>query len=514
MGRMAATTRAFSLADQPEVFFSTTATSRAIRRHLAAGEVRRIHGRLYTRNLADPLDAVVRRSPWQIAGGYFPGAVIVDRTAFELRPSGEEGSVFLCSRSQRVVRLPGLVLNCRRGPGPAADDRPFMDTGLYLSSSARSLLDNMRPSRARGGVRRTLSRTEIEEQLEQLLVRQGGKALRQAREDARRVAEEIGAQDEQRRLDALIGTLLGSRPGTLASGRVRATRAGVGWDERRLPLFDALLAELHRHTPVDRPERPAHAGAPFAFFEAYFSNFIEGTEFLVGEAEAIVFGGAIPAERPADAHDVLGTYAVVSDAALRMGTSSDLESLEAILRTMHARMLSARPDASPGEYKTIANRAGETIFVAPPLIRGTLAEGLKRQLALPPGFPRAAFAMFLIAEVHPFADGNGRVARAVANAELSAAGQQRLIVPTVFRDDYLYALRALSRQANPTPLVRVLDRAQELCAEIDWTDLDRAEAQLTRVHAFETPASAEAAGLIMRLPSEIGARRPQSDLDN
>src|SRR5215212_8497649 len=192
MARMASTTRAFSLADHPEVFFSTTATSRAIRRHLAVGEIRHIHGRLYTRNLTDPLDTVVRRSLWQIAGGYFPGAVIMDRTALDLRPSGAEGSVFLCSRSQRVVRLPGLVLNCRRGPGAAADDRPFMDTRLYLSSSARALLDNLRPSRARGGVRRTLSRTEIEEQLEQLLVRQGEAAVRRTREDACRVAEEIG----------------------------------------------------------------------------------------------------------------------------------------------------------------------------------------------------------------------------------------------------------------------------------------------------------------------------------
>ena len=41
------------------------------------------------------------------------------------------------------------------------------------------------------------------------------------------------------------------------------------------------------------------------FFESYFSNFIEGTEFEVDEALAIVFEGRIPKDRPADAHDVL-----------------------------------------------------------------------------------------------------------------------------------------------------------------------------------------------------------------
>lgn len=495
-------TTTFSLASQPEVFFSTTATSRAIRRHLAAGEVRQIEGRLYTRNVTEPLEDIVRRRAWDVAAGYFPGAVIVDRTAFHLQPLGPEGSLFLCSGTRRTVRLPGLVLNCRRGTGPAAEDQPFLSGGLFLSSWPRRFLDNMRPSRSRGGVSRTLSRAEVEEQLETVLVNQGEAELGRLRDEARRVADELDAHDEYRALDTLIGRLLGTKPGSLTSGRVRATAAGVGWDEQRVPLFDTLLAALNAHTPVHRPERPGHSGPPFAFFEAYFSNFIEGTEFLVGEAEDIVFRGRVPSERPADAHDVLGTYEVVSDPSARARVPRDAESLEEILRSTHARMLAARPEAAPGTYKTIANRAGQTVFVPPRLIRGTLDQGLDRYLALPPGFPRAAFAMFLISEVHPFADGNGRVARVLANAELSSAGQQRLIIPTVFREDYLHALRAMSRQANPKPLVRVLDRAQELCFQLDWTDLDRAEDQLQQLHAFETPADAEAAGVILRLPDE------------
>jgi fido (protein-threonine AMPylation protein) len=157
---------------------------------------------------------------------------------------------------------------------------------------------------------------------------------------------------------------------------------------------------------------------------------------------------------------------------------------------------------APGEYKTHANRAGQTEFVAPTLVRGTLERGMERYLALAPGFQRAVFMMFLVSEVHPFADGNGRVARVLANAELTVAGQQRLIIPTVFRDDYLHALRAMSRQSNSVPLIRVLDRAQDFCAQLQWTDVDLAEAQLLAAHAFDAPAEADAAGVILRLPSE------------
>jgi len=495
-------TTTFSLDEQPEVFFSTTRTSRAIRRLLVAGELRHIAGRLYTRNLTDPLEDVVRRRAWDVAAGYFPGAVVVDRSAFELRPSGAEGSVFLCSQTRRVVRLPGVVLNCRRGPGPASGDQPFMGAGLHLSSWARRFLDNMRSSRARTGARRTLSAAEMEQHLQAVLVNQGEAELNRLRDEAQRLALEIDAVEEAARLTALIGTLLGTRHGRLTTERARATRAGLGWDESRLPLFDELMAALRAHVPVSRPERPVHAGPPFAFFEAYFSNFIEGTEFLVEEAEDIVFRGAIPADRPEDAHDIIGTYDLVSDATVRARAPSDVASLESILRSAHARVLAARPEMAPGEYKTRANRAGQTEFVAPMLVRGTLARGMERYLALPRGFQRAAFAMFLVSEVHPFADGNGRVARALTNAELSASGQQRLIIPTVFRDDYLRALRAMSREANPRPLIRVLDRAQDLCMQLNWTELGIARMQLQAAHAFDTPDEAEEAGLILRLPNE------------
>jgi hypothetical protein len=496
-------TTTFSLAEQPEVFFSNTRTSRTIRRHLAAGDVRHIAPRLYTRNLTDPLQDVIRRRVWDVAAGYFPGATIVDRTAFEMRPSGAEGSIFLCSGTRRVVRLPGVVLNSRSGPSPVSGDQPFMQ-GLFLSSWPRRFLDNMRPSRTRTGVSRTLSGVEMEQRLQAILVNQEEAQLGLLRDDARRLAPELGAEVQSARLDSMIGALLGTRLDTpLLTPAARAIRAGRGWDDARLPLFDELLAALHRHVPVDRPERLAHTGAPFAFFEAYFSNFIEGTEFLVSEAQEIVFAGAIPANRPEDAHDILGSYDAVSDPAMRAATPHDPAALDGLLRAAHARMLGGRPGVDPGQYKRSPNRAGETEFVAPMLVRGTLERGLERLLALPPGFQRAAFAMFLISEIHPFADGNGRVARLLANAELTAAAQQRLIVPTVLRDDYLQALRAMSRQANPVPLIAVLDRAQELCLQIDWTDLGRAEAQLRATHAFDSPAAAEAAGVILRLPSEL-----------
>src|SRR3546814_567358 len=87
------------------------------------------------------------------------------------------------------------------------------------------------------------------------------------------------------------------------------------YDPDRLQLFEGLMFALRDSVAEHRAASPrsGDANATLAFFEAYFSNFIEGTEFTVDEAAEIVFEGVIPAERPAEAHDVVGTFRVVSD---------------------------------------------------------------------------------------------------------------------------------------------------------------------------------------------------------
>lgn len=95
--------------------------------------------------------------------------------------------------------------------------------------------------------------------------------------------------------------------------------------------------------------------------------------------------------------------------------------------------------------------------------------------------------MFLVSEVHPFLDGNGRIARIMTNAELIAEGRQRIIIPTVYREDYMLALRAMTRQGRTDGYLRILDRAQELVSRIEFHDLDEALAVLREAHALGAP---------------------------
>jgi hypothetical protein len=484
---------AFSLDEQPEVFFSTTQTSRAIRARLHKEEIRQLGPRLYTKNLTDDAEAVARRNWSRIAAGYFQGAVIVDRTALESRPA-DDGSVTLAANTRREHRVAGLRLRPRPGHGPVTGDVPWMGEDLYMSSQPRAFLENMRRSRAREGVPRTLRPEELEARLDQH-ARLRPSALDELRDAARALAPQLDAEEEFARLDQLIGSLSGTREGTLQTARGKARAAGAPFDAARITRFEQLHQHLQGVAPPSLASNPEHELSTFGFFEAYFSNFIEGTEFTLEEAERIVFDGVVPEQRPKDAHDILGTYQLVTDPQQRARTPRDADELLAILLSQHATLLAERPEVGPGAFKVEPNRAGSTYFVEPDLVEGTLREGFRFYDSLPAGFHRAVFAMFLVSEVHPFADGNGRLTRILMNSEFTAAGEQRIIVPIAARHDYLNALRGMTHNANADSYLRVMASLQALTAEAPFRDRASAELWLHRRGLFRDPSEDQAVGL-------------------
>ena len=487
-----------SLDEFPDTFVSTTETTKLASKAVKAGRLRKLASRLYTKDLQSAPEAVVRRNLWPIVAGYFPDALIADRTALEGAPA-KDGSVFIISQSvQSDVALPGFTLRPRRGAPAQPDDLPFMGV-LRLSSAARALLDNIAPSRSRSSVSRTLSRKELESHLDKVLRRSGADELNRLRDATRKLAPKINRRKEFAALNKLIGALLNTQTDNFQSDVGRAHRKGSPFDPARIDLFEMLRAELHRLPPLIRPAAP-NDGTTLPFFEAYFSNFIEGTEFAVEEAAAIVFENRIPNTRPQDAHDILGTYRVLSDAAEMSRIPETLAEFERLLKRRHTALMQARPDKAPGQYKTEQNRAGNTMFVDPDLVRGTLDQGFRAYRSLPTPFQRAVFMMFLVAEVHPFTDGNGRTARIMMNAELVTAGQQRIIIPTIYRANYLSALKAISNRTSAEPLIRMLDFAQRFTRSIDWTGFRRAEAELRAANAFVDSIEAEERGLRLRIP--------------
>ena len=268
-----------------EVFPASAAPRSTVSDALKRGELRRLARGLYTRNLNDPPEQVVRRNLWDIVAALYPGAVVADRSARLGRPA-EDGSLFLVHDRPGETRLPGLVLRPRPGPSAVDGDLPF-PAGLHMSSVPRALLENVALSRGRRGrAPRTLTRPELEEWLDSLIDQRGEEGFRALREQVRALAPTLGLENALAALDPLMGAVLGTRQVRATSPRLRARQKGVPYDGHRVELFEALFHALDDAAPTVRPlldpDAPRYRFLPF--FEAYFSNFIEGTEFAVEEA--------------------------------------------------------------------------------------------------------------------------------------------------------------------------------------------------------------------------------------
>jgi Fic family protein len=99
-------------------------------------------------------------------------------------------------------------------------------------------------------------------------------------------------------------------------------------------------------------------------------------------------------------------------------------------------------------------------------------------------FARALFMLFMTSEVHPFEDGNGRISRLMMNAELVSARQAKILVPTVFRQDYIGALRRLSRNGDSNVLLVAMNRLRDFSRRLVCDSFDSTRRQLEESNAF------------------------------
>lgn len=474
-----------------EIIFASSdpAESRRISRQVEAAELRSLLPRVYTSNLMDEPAKIVRRNLALMLGTLYPDAVLSHRSALE-GGTLNGPDVYLTYRYTKKVVWPGVTIHLLAGPSPLESDRPHLGQ-LRLSSRPRALLENMQPSRGAKG--KCLPRPVIEELLEKICRLHGEAELGRLRDEARTTAKALGMAAEFKALNQLFAEILGTGEAkTLGNAAARARAARRPFDPDRIALFTQLAGALNAEVlpRIMEPALSTDAWRNRAFFEAYFSNYIEGTEFEVEEARDIVFQHKVHETRPKDAHDIVGTFQLIEDRDESRHVADSYDAFIELLQRRHTVLMSARPEEKPGQFKEKANRAGSTHFVAPELVRGTLQQGFDLARSLPEGFARALYLMFLVAEVHPFQDGNGRIARIFLNAELTQAGFSRVIIPTVLRDDYILALKGLTNNALTAPYLRLMGRAQEFTAGLNYEDFDACVRDLESRNAFRESGEA------------------------
>lgn len=464
---------------------SNSVVSRRISKWEKEGKVRKIAPRIYTSNLEDPSEDIIRRNIFPILGNLYPDAVLSHRSAFEFAPTSS-GQLFVTYKYTKKIKFPGITVRLMEGHPAMAGDSPFSGK-LMVSQRERAFLENLQVSRQTGPDSKTLTFPQIEAKLEKIIRVNGMDELNKVRDRARTISKELGMEAAFEKLNKIISALLSTRPIKELTSKVAIARStGNPYDPARIQLFELLFRELKQNEFKYREEKnnTTTTYRNFAFYESYFSNYIEGTVFELDEAKKVIATQQPIPSRNEDSHDILGTYQLVSNIREMKITPYSPENFLEILQYRHQILLSARADKKPGQFKDKNNRAGDTEFVDMELVRGTLMQSFDLYRALSHPFAKAVFIMFVVSEVHPFLDGNGRMARVMMNAELTAGRQTKIIIPTVYREDYLGALRRLTRANDPKVYIRMLERAQAFSDTLSALDMDSMEMLLKKCNAF------------------------------
>lgn len=464
----------------------SSAELRRLQRLVQGGLYAKVHKGVYvaTGTGSESVELTIRQNWQRVAGAIVPGGVVSHLSGMTSGLQGE-GLLTLSHPTQfgSTIALPGLTLVLLRGAGPLPGDFPLGQTGLYWAGQTRLLLENLgRASKNKAG------HNAVEARLVLVLGASGEKALNDIRDQAAALAPTLGLEANEATLRALIGALLGThKKGELKTRDGQMMAQGTPVDTERMVRFELLANHLRGAvlpTIVDAVS-PGKARHNAAFIESYFSNFVEGTKFDIAEARDIVLNNKIVASRPKDSHDILGVFRLATTAPFRDSPPTMGPEFLTRLEVWHEDMLRMRPEAKPGKPKLEINYAGNTQFVVPAMVRGTLQAGSDLAKSVPEGLARAIYYAFLVSEVHPFEDGNGRLSRLVMNAELSRFGLQRIIIPTLFHPQYVDCARALTRSNIPEHFARSLSKMAVWSSQFDYGDLEALIAALKAANALE-----------------------------
>lgn len=470
------------------IFPQDSADAKRLARAVSNGELKRIRQGIYTDAEWGEIPQLLTKKWYEVVTYLYPEAIVSHATAALLKPQNKVVHITAGVKIRKKVPISdSLIIEVH--PGDVTQlTQPFMPT-LFRSAPARYLLENLQIAHSDVAAPRALGREWVEAELCELLERHGEEELNRIRDLARQYSDSANLTRAFGQLDNMIGALLSTRPiETLATPIAIAAAKKAPFDQHRIALFETFVDYLSQCTLPTRDYSYNKANwRNLSFYESYFSNYIEGTEFEIDEAEQIVFEKKEVENRHQDSHDVLSVFDVVHDYTEMSAVPDSAEELMQLLKQRHALIMHARPDKRPGELKEKANKAGDTIFVLPGNVEGTLTHAFPLYQQLPDGISKAMLMQFMVAECHPFDDGNGRLARIMMNAELVSAEQHKIIVPTVHRDSYLNGLRQATRSGRFRTLTKVFTDLQAYTATIPWEEYGEARATLESDYADKLP---------------------------
>jgi Fic family protein len=202
------------------------------------------------------------------------------------------------------------------------------------------------------------------------------------------------------------------------------------------PLTKSELAELHKW---------------YAVTYTYHSNALEGNTLTLGETKLVVEDGITVGGHPLrEILEAKNHKEVIEDIIALVQKKQPIT--EAVIKKLHKVLIKEIDNETAGKYRKIQVYISGEEVLPPPSNKVTALmkefwTWFESQTKIDPVL-FAAKAHYRFVKIHPFTDGNGRIARILSNLILMRAGYPLVIIPVVTRAHYLSSLHSTKKEKD------------------------------------------------------------------
>jgi len=253
-------------------------------------------------------------------------------------------------------------------------------------------------------------------------------------------------------------------------GLVSQARSSSPWLTRHevtfRRFFDQIREDLASHIESPRFDRSrlVRQAAAAKTYDAYHSTTIEGYRITPEEVSAVIAGRHVGGHDPEDvkARMAVKGYSATFDRCIAIINESDgsLDFSEQLIQTLYQDLFSPSVEAGIIDADALRGwrsnpawlRGARYVPPSPEKVPQLMQQHIELANALrEPAIVRATLVHLDFVAVHPFPDGNGRIARFLMNLCLMTAGFPWITIRSDDRIRYFETLEAATVGQDPTP---------------------------------------------------------------
>ncbi len=190
----------------------------------------------------------------------------------------------------------------------------------------------------------------------------------------------------------------------------------------------------------------------------YASNALEGNTLSLVETKVVLEDGITIGGKSLKEHYEAVGHAKAFDKIIELSQKAIFT--EEDIKLLHKLFYNQIDEANAGRYRTnqVIITGSDVELPKPEELNAKMAEfvnSLTRLKETLHPVEYAAMVHIIFVNIHPFVDGNGRVARLLMNLALLQSGYNIVVIPPIVRADYISALKD-SNNGNYVPFVNFI----------------------------------------------------------